>query len=276
MLTPLLPWSAACAAAMGAERVAGSSVRWADRRLNLVAGAWVLLTMAVTQVMLGITLIVIHQVTHTTQGLWALDQGYPGAAAVGVLVWMVLHDVAYFIFHRAQHRISWLWRFHAIHHSDPVMNTTTYARQHVLEGVFQSFLILLPMLLFFRLSPGQALAIGAISALLQFWIHADVPVHYGRLSLLLSSPLQHRWHHTRDAQHGETNFAGVFPWIDAIFGTYKAPDPRIQINTGLFDGTTWTDIAGLLGASPVTRHAVHKNAADESIHPSAVDYDAVS
>jgi sterol desaturase/sphingolipid hydroxylase (fatty acid hydroxylase superfamily) len=259
MLTPLLPWSVACVAAMGAEHATGSSVRWEDRRLNLVAGAWVLLTVAVTQVLLVVALTLIHQATHTVQAPWALDQGYPGAAIVGVLVWIILHDTAYYIFHRAQHSVPWLWRFHAIHHSDPTMNATTYARQHVLENVLQSAFILLPMLLLFRLSSTTVLAIGLISAALQFWIHADVPVHYGPFSLMLASPLQHRWHHTRNAQDGETNFAGVFPWIDAIFGTYRAPDPHIRITTGLFDGTTWTDIAGLLGASPRARRAIQKD-----------------
>jgi lathosterol oxidase len=95
--------------------------------------------------------------------------------------------------------------------------------------------------------------VGLISALLQFWIHADLPVHYGRWSVFLTSPLQHRWHHTRHEHHGEMNFAGVFPWIDAIFGTYKAPDSHTRIDTGLFDGTTWPDTLGLLSADPAAR-----------------------
>lgn len=255
-LTPLLPWSLACVAAMGAERAAGSSVRWADRRLNLVAGGWVLLVILLSQVVLSVLIFQIHQATHSAYFPITLDRGYPGAVVVGALVWMALYDVAYYAFHRAQHRFAWLWRFHAIHHSDPAMNATTYARQHVLESVFQAVLILFPMLLLFRLSPGTAVVVGVVSAALQFWVHADLPVHYGSWSALLTSPLQHRWHHTRDQQHGEVNFAGTFPWIDMLFGTYKAPDPDIRVETGLFDGTTWSDMAGLLSAEPTARRAL--------------------
>ena len=255
-LTPLLPWSLACAAAMGAEHTAGSAVRWADRRLNLMAGAWVLLAIFFCQVLLMMLFTLVYKVVRPIHFPIALDRGYPGAVVVGGLSWVVLYDFAYYMFHRAQHRFAWLWRFHAVHHSDTAMNATTYARQHVLESVFQSVLILFPMLLLFRLSPATALVVGLISAALQFWIHADVRVHYGRWSAVLVSPLQHRWHHNRDQRQREANFAGVFPWIDVLLGTYRAPDPHTRIDTGLFDGTTWGDMLGLLTADPAARRVI--------------------
>jgi sterol desaturase/sphingolipid hydroxylase (fatty acid hydroxylase superfamily) len=267
-LTPLLPWSLACAAAMGAEHTTGSSVRWVDRRLNLMAGAWVLLAIVFCQILLLVLFALIHKIVRLDRFPIVLDHGYPGAAVVGALLWIVLYDLAYYAFHRAQHRFAWLWRFHAVHHSDPAMNATTYARQHVLESVFQSVLILFPMLLLFRLSPGTALVAGLLSAVLQFWIHADVRVHYGRWSTILASPLQHRWHHNRDQRHGEVNFAGVFPWIDVLLGTYRAPDPHIRVDTGLFDGTTWNDMLGLLTADPAMRTDVETRAIDAHELPS--------
>jgi len=252
-LTPLLPWSLACAAAMGAERLSGAPVGWTERRLNFAAGAWVILAAFFSQMLLGVAMMLVRQHTHATLFPIVLDRGYPGAPIVGALIWLVLYDAAYYVFHRTQHTMGWLWRFHAVHHSDPAMNATTYLRQHVLEGVFQTVLILFPMLLLFQLSASTIVVVGLVSALLQFWIHADLPIHYGRWSVLLVSPLQHRWHHTRHPYHGEANFAGVFPWIDAIFGTYKAPDPHTRIDTGLFDGTTWSDTLGLLSADPAAR-----------------------
>jgi len=254
--TPLLPWSLACAAAMGAEYKTGSTVRWVDRRLNLMAGAWVLLAIVFCQVLLMVLFALVHKVVHPGYFPILLDRGYPGAMVVGAVLWVGFSDAAYYVFHRAQHRFAWLWRFHAVHHSDTAMNATTYVRQHVLESVFQSVLILFPMLLLFRLSAATALVVGSISAMLQFWIHADVRVHYGRWSAFLVSPLQHRWHHNRDQRQGEVNFAGVFPWIDVLLGTYRAPDPHTRIDTGLFDGTTWSDMLGLLTADPAARRVV--------------------
>ena len=252
-LTPLLPWSLACVAAVGVEHTTGAPVRWADRRLNLAAAAWVLLAIICAQLLLLVLLMLVHRVAGSTLLPVAVDRGYAGAPVVGVVVWFVLYDLAYYAFHRAQHRFAWLWRFHAVHHSDPAMNATTYARQHVLENVFQSVLILFPMLLLFDPSTKTGLAVGFISAAVQFWIHADVRVHYGRWSVFLVGPLQHRWHHNRDPQHRDVNFASTFPWIDLLFGTYKAPDPHIRVETGLFDGTTWNDMLGLLSADAATR-----------------------
>ena len=245
---------------MGAERATGSSVRWADRRLNLMAGAWVLLAIVFCQVLLVVLFALVYKVVRPIHFPIVLDRGYPGATVVGALLWIVLYDLAYYAFHRAQHRFAWLWRFHAIHHSDPAMNATTYARQHVLENVFQSVLILFPMLLLFRLSPSTAVVVGLILAALQFWIHADLRVHYGRWSAILVSPLQHRWHHNRDQRQREVNFAGVFPWIDVLLGTYRAPDSHMHVDTGLFDGTTWDDMLGLLTARPATRRIVETRA----------------
>ena len=267
-LAPLLPWSLACAVAVGVEHATGASVRWADRRLNLIAGVWVFLAIICSQVLLIVLLTLIQRVAHISYFPIAFDRGYHGAAVAGVLIWLVLYDLAYYAFHRAQHSFAWLWRFHAVHHSDPAMNATTYARQHVLENVFQSVLILFPMLLLFQWSAATALAVGLISAALQFWIHADLPVHYGRWSVMLTGPLQHRWHHNRDPQHRDVNFASMFPWIDALFGTYRAPDSHTRVETGLFDGTTWNDMLGLLSADPVSRTRVETRslAVEESAH----------
>jgi sterol desaturase/sphingolipid hydroxylase (fatty acid hydroxylase superfamily) len=278
LLTPLLPWSLACAAAVIAERATGSTVRWADRRLNIMAGAWVLLAIVFCQVVLAVLLALVNIAAHPVRFPIVLDRGYPGAAVVGGLVWLVLYDLAYYAFHRAQHRFGGLWRFHAVHHSDPAMNATTYARQHVLESLFQSTLILFPMLLLFRLSPGTALVMGLASAALQFWIHADVRAHYGWWSTLLTSPLQHRWHHDRDPQQPGVNFAGTFPWIDVLFGTYKAPDPHTRIDTGLFDGTTWNDMLGLLVARPAARARIggHVDKADGAPHAGASETQDIS
>lgn len=256
LLTPFLPWAAACAAAMVAEGLAGRRIPWRDRRLNLIAGGWVLLGIAAIMPLLGGALVAIQHALHMQHAPVVLDRGYPGASVLGALAWMAIYDVGYYAFHRAEHRVPWLWRIHAVHHSDPAMNATTYVRQHVLESALQSFVLLLPMLLVFRMSPASAMMVSLLGAGLQFWIHADVPVHYGRAAWLLCSPMQHRIHHTRDVRVGERNFASTFPWIDRLFGTYTPAIAGERTATGLFDGTTWACARDLWVASPRDRQPV--------------------
>jgi sterol desaturase/sphingolipid hydroxylase (fatty acid hydroxylase superfamily) len=35
--------------------------------------------------------------------------------------------------HRCQHAVPFLWRFHALHHSDPDVDVTTSVRHHPIE-----------------------------------------------------------------------------------------------------------------------------------------------
>jgi sterol desaturase/sphingolipid hydroxylase (fatty acid hydroxylase superfamily) len=37
------------------------------------------------------------------------------------------------LLHRCQHTSSFLWRFHALHHSDPDVDVTTSVRHHPVE-----------------------------------------------------------------------------------------------------------------------------------------------
>src|SRR5207248_10361283 len=49
-----------------------------------------------------------------------------------VLAFLLL-DFLDYVFHRASHRVRWLWLMHAVHHSDPAVDATTNLRQHPLH-----------------------------------------------------------------------------------------------------------------------------------------------
>ena len=46
-----------------------------------------------------------------------------------LLLGFVVFDLWMYLWHRANHRIPLLWRFHRMHHSDPEMNVTTCGRR---------------------------------------------------------------------------------------------------------------------------------------------------
>jgi sterol desaturase/sphingolipid hydroxylase (fatty acid hydroxylase superfamily) len=48
--------------------------------------------------------------------------------AVALLLYLLVADLGEYLFHRAQHWIPWLWKLHALHHSDADMNATTTER----------------------------------------------------------------------------------------------------------------------------------------------------
>jgi sterol desaturase/sphingolipid hydroxylase (fatty acid hydroxylase superfamily) len=50
---------------------------------------------------------------------------------------------------------------------------------------------------------------------------------------VIASPVFHRWHHTSEDEGLDTNFAGLFPFIDLAFGTFYMPADRLPTRFGL-------------------------------------------
>jgi sterol desaturase/sphingolipid hydroxylase (fatty acid hydroxylase superfamily) len=82
----------------------------------------------------------------------------------------------------------------------------------------------------------NGLALAAFVPLLTFYailLHANVSWSYGPLRYVIASPVFHRWHHTSQAEGLDTNFAGLFPFIDLLFGTFYMPRGRQPENFGI-------------------------------------------
>jgi sterol desaturase/sphingolipid hydroxylase (fatty acid hydroxylase superfamily) len=137
---------------------------------------------------------------------------------------VVLSDFIYYWTHRAAHTVPALWRLHAIHHSTRHLRSLSALRAHPAE-VYVQICNMVP--LFLLGFPPEGLApLAPIFMLYGFVIHANVPIAVRPLSYILNSPMFHAWHHVLDeeAKKGGTNFAGLFPIWDALFGTYRLPE----------------------------------------------------
>src|SRR3954447_9778653 len=60
--------------------------------------------------------------------------------AVKLALGVLLFDAWMYLWHRANHGIPFLWRFHRMHHSDPNVDVTTALRFHSGEIVLSSLL----------------------------------------------------------------------------------------------------------------------------------------
>ncbi len=154
--------------------------------------------------------------------------GWPFVA--GALAFVLAMDLGEYLYHRAQHAIPWLWRRHALHHSDPCMNATTTERHWWGDMVLKSLLFGAPLAVL--LQPTQA--VYGLYCGLSLWnyvSHANVRLDFGRWSFLLNSPAYHRLHHARAPEHYGANFAALFPVFDVLAGSYRRPVGFVQ--TGL-------------------------------------------
>ncbi len=145
-----------------------------------------------------------------------------------LLLIFIVNDIGAYWGHRASHKIRFLWRFHAIHHSAEQMDWLVNTRAHPLDMVFTRISGLVPVyLLGLAQTAGGKPDLGValvlvIGTIWSFFIHSNVRIRLGPLEWLISSPLFHHWHHTND-EHRDRNFAAIFPWIDRLFGTAWLP-----------------------------------------------------
>lgn len=141
--------------------------------------------------------------------------------------WLVLFlgvEFCYYWFHRASHRVRWLWATHAVHHSATHFNLSAAIRLGWTGQLTGAFVFFLP-LAWIGFHP---LAIGAVIAgglFYQFFLHAAVPVHLGPLEYILNTPTHHRVHHASNDGCLDKNYGSSLIIFDRLFGTFAiAPD----------------------------------------------------
>ena len=151
------------------------------------------------------------------------------------LAGVALLDAAEYLFHRLSHEARWLWRLHALHHSDDRLDVSTNVRAHPGHVV---------LTLGWRLTVLAALGFPQWVAVLRdlialpvaLWSHANVRFPEGldrRLRAVLVTPAMHRIHHSPDAAQTDSNYGGFFSFWDRAFGTYVRPEPGQPARYGL-------------------------------------------
>ena len=135
---------------------------------------------------------------------------------------VVVADVAEYFIHLALHKVPFLWRFHAIHHSSKALDWIAGSRSHFVDDTLVRGFILVPLMLGF--SQSIILAYLIFVTLHATWTHCNFGPNAKWLEKFLVMPRYHHWHHTSQKEAIDKNFAIHFPWIDRIFGTYYYPD----------------------------------------------------
>jgi sterol desaturase/sphingolipid hydroxylase (fatty acid hydroxylase superfamily) len=138
---------------------------------------------------------------------------------------LVLSDIGFYFTHRAFHAVPSLWRFHAIHHSIEELDWLAGARVHPVDQIITKGVSLLPV---FALGFSDVV-IGAYMLLYAWqtvYIHSNVKIKVGPLRWILASPEFHRWHHSKDREARDHNFAAQLSLVDILFGTLHMPSGK--------------------------------------------------
>ncbi len=146
-----------------------------------------------------------------------------------------LADLFQYVIHRLHHRIPALWKFHAIHHSSQTMDWLAGSRTHLIEVFFTRAVVMLPLYVcgFSEAALNAYVLLVGVQAVA---IHANMGINFGPLRYMLATPQFHHWHHSKDHQYMDANYAVHLPVIDMLFGTYRCPRGEWPDEYGIVSG----------------------------------------
>lgn len=174
---------------------------------------------------------------------------------------VVLLDYTLYWWHVLEHRASWLYRFHQVHHADLALDSTTALRFH-----FGEFLMSVPW------RAAQVIVIGASPRAVRVWQRLtmlSVLFHHAnlrlplwlerRLALVVMTPRLHGIHHSVVVAEQDSNWSSGLTLWDRLHGTYRANVPQGDIEIGIAayrdpeDVTLARSLAMPLQALPLAR-----------------------
>jgi len=157
------------------------------------------------------------------EGFRALVGGQP--LVLQVIEIMLLTDFVQYWFHRAFHRVPFLWGFHAVHHSAKAMDWLAGARMHFFEIVALRGVTAIPMMTLGFTPTALQIYIGIVYVYSSL-LHANLRGDFDRLGHVMATPRFHHWHHGLEPEAVDVNFAIHFPLWDKVFGTFHFPKGR--------------------------------------------------
>jgi sterol desaturase/sphingolipid hydroxylase (fatty acid hydroxylase superfamily) len=178
---------------------------------------------------------------------WAAVSAWSETQAFGVRSWiggpawvqwvvvLLLLDAWTYTWHRLNHAVPILWRFHRLHHSDAQMDVTTASRFHLGEIVLSS-IFRIPVLALFGASVLQLAVYETILfAVVQFH-HANIalPESIDRvLRAVIVTPHLHKVHHSVRVAEQNANFSSVLTWWDRAARTLTVSPHLAQVVFGV-------------------------------------------
>lgn len=145
-----------------------------------------------------------------------------------VLIAIVVTDLGVTLAHLVSHKVGWLWRFHAVHHSVTRFYGFNGLMKHPLHGALELAVGAVPLLLLgMPKAVAEVLTVCiAVQLLLQ---HSNADYRIGLLRKVLALNEGHRFHHLKWAGIGDVNF-GLFTlvWDHALRTFFYDPQRRFS------------------------------------------------
>jgi sterol desaturase/sphingolipid hydroxylase (fatty acid hydroxylase superfamily) len=137
----------------------------------------------------------------------------------GLLLDLVLLDFWIYWWHRANHEVPLLWRFHQVHHFDELLDSTTAVRFHFGEVVISALVRALVIILF-DIPLASVLLFEALVLVGAICHHSDArlpPRFEAALARVVITPSIHWVHHHAIRADTDSNYGTIFSFWDPLF-----------------------------------------------------------
>jgi sterol desaturase/sphingolipid hydroxylase (fatty acid hydroxylase superfamily) len=156
---------------------------------------------------------------------WGLSRWLGLNGWIEFLFSIIVLDAFDYVWHRANHHFSFLWRFHKVHHSDVDIDVTTAMRFHPGELLLSTLAKAVWVLLW---GP-STIAWFLFEALVSFCAqghHSNIDLSdkaESFVSRFVVTPRYHATHHLVPRVYGDANFSTIFSIWDLLFGSLAEP-----------------------------------------------------
>jgi sterol desaturase/sphingolipid hydroxylase (fatty acid hydroxylase superfamily) len=143
------------------------------------------------------------------------------SGTLGLAFDLLLLDFWIYWWHRLNHRIPFLWRFHEVHHLDEMLDTTSALRFHFGEVVLSSLVrALVIVVLGLPLTSVVVFEVLVLMSALFHHSNLKLPAAFEKaLSWIIVTPSIHWVHHHAKQKDTDSNYATVLSIWDRVFGS---------------------------------------------------------
>lgn len=166
---------------------------------------------------------------------FGLSYWYRLPASMEFIIAFLLLDYTNYLWHRINHGIPLLWRFHLVHHTDTDLDISTAIRFHVGELVASVFFRGLAVVLI-GATPLLVLVYEIVFELATQFHHSNwrLPIQLERvLNFIIVTPRMHGIHHSIIHRETDSNYSVIFSWWDRLHGTINLHVPQSRITIGV-------------------------------------------
>lgn len=204
------------------ENIAGIILRYKKWKHSFINAPFIITNLP-GQLLLGVAFI--KTIEWTTQHHFGFLNLLPLAKSPFLLfiASFIFLDFGEYVYHLIMHKVKRLWMFHAVHHSDTVVDVSTTLREHPGENMVRLGFTLLWVFI-----SGTAFWVLMLRQIIQAFTTLFSHMNYrlpekldAVISLVFITPNLHHVHHHYKQPFTDCNYGDVFSVWDRLFGTLK-------------------------------------------------------